>query len=383
MEPGSLEVVVYRGKELSGNKPDQLPTSSVEIKLGKEVVGTRVVENNRNPQWNTVHRFNKIDISNEKLTLDLTVRDKKDKFTGRVQIPIAQSLNNPAKNFRLEKWFPILNKKLEEDSSITGQIQVKLRFFSAQEERDKEEAKERAKEMVAEEHSKDRNKLMEGKRPAPSSAASKNPFGDASGAAAPIDGVVDSQLQSVVRETDRVRTESKASTNRTLQKLGEAQEIAATTSEKLAHQGDQLNRIADDNYKIEADMKIAARQIRSIKSIFGAMANKFTSSPSGRRKQSKEKQEDTSKDKGDSNSKKAGQVDGQQAFAEPAKKYEEDDIDRDLDQISFGISNLKNIASEMGKEIDSQTKTIDKLIDQTDRNEGLISKFSTKIKKWC
>lgn len=379
MEPGSLEVVVYRGKELSGKKPDELPTTSVEIKLGKEAVGTRVVENNRNPQWNTMHKFTNVDISDSKSTLELTLRDKKDKFVGRIQIPLGKTLD-PEKNYRIEKWYPILNKKMEQDSSITGEIQIKLRFFSAQEERDKEKAKAQAKDKAYEEQAKNRDTLMEGKKPK-SAAPKKNPFGDQYGTDSHLDEMAEKQIQEIVNKTENVRGESKASTTRTLQMLGEAQEIAAVSSEKLAHQGDQLNRIADDSYKIEDNMKASARQIRGIKSIFGAAANFFTRSPSPSRRRPKKSSSKHQEEENPSKKRGSHQSFEPAAAQEEAKTYPEDDVDRDLDQISFGVNNLKNIAEEMGREINSQAVTIDKLIDQTEKNDGLIFKYGNKIRR--
>jgi len=382
---GTLEVVVYRGRNLAGKKNDEKPTSSVEIKLGKEAVGTRVVENNSNPQWNTVHRFENIDITNSKLALELTLRDKKEKFAGRIRVPISENLNNPDlpehKKFRLEQWFPILDKKLNEDPSITGDIQVKMRFLSKDELKEKEDAKARAQEKVQQESANQRDKLLEGKKPKPM-IRPVNLNDDLP--AGPVDNIVDEQTQQVLQQTERVRQESRDSTIRTMQKINEAQEVGTQSLEKLDRQGEQLRRIVGDSEQIEDDMKIAARNIRGIKSIWGAFANKFSKSPSGGRRQrsgAKDRENSVKEEEvvGPSAAEVFGAAQYQQLSDEQRKKYEEDAVDRDLEQISSGINNLKSLAMDIGKEIDSQTGTIDKLMDQTEKNEGLIRKHNTRI----
>jgi len=375
---GTLEVVVYRGRNLVALKKDEKPTTSVEIKLGKELVGTKTVENNSNPQWNTVHKFEGVDIKNSKLALELTLKDKKDKFLGRIKIPIAESLTSddaPNKQYRLEQWFPLLDKKLSPDVSISGEIQVKLRFISAREIRQKAESKAKAQDEAIQEQVSARDKLLEGKKPRPiqNGLSEHHPAG-------PVDDIVDEQTQQVFKEIERVRTESRDSTIRSMQKIHEAQEVGTASLEKLDRQGEQLRRVVGDSEQIEGDMKISARQIRGIKSIFGAMANKFSRSPSGGRK-SRSGARDVEK----SESKEAQTTSVAQAFGtqqmteEQLKKYEEDAVDRDLETISNGINNLRHLAVDMGKEINSQSVTIDRLIDQTEKNDGLLRKYNAKI----
>eukprot|EP01114_Cavostelium_apophysatum_P018631 TRINITY_DN5811_c0_g1_i1.p1 TRINITY_DN5811_c0_g1~~TRINITY_DN5811_c0_g1_i1.p1 ORF type:complete len:416 (-),score=124.58 TRINITY_DN5811_c0_g1_i1:67-1314(-) len=411
MEPGSLEVVIYRGRNLPANKKNEAPCTYCSIQIGKELYGTKHVEKNKSPQWHTVSKFKKVDVNNEKSTLEICVRTyKKDKFMGKVQIPLS-SLRE--KN-TVEKWFPLLNKKLQQDPEIQGEIEIKVKYYPLGSEHEKKVQQEQKKQT----EETQRDQLFEGRKATaqtlqkpsaskstPSAARSTNPFDiPSAGAAAGSTGValgsdlfsqltVDQQIQAIDEEAERIRQASKDSTTRCLQAINSTQTVAAESSEKLHRQGQQMLRITEDGQRIDTDLDRSKRSIRSIKSIFGATANKF--SKGGKKKASVQKS--TSETALDSTSDRAlghSTPNGDRLSAsqptsakDPCPSWseksfapkEKDHVDRDLEEIGMGLQNLKNIALEMGKEIDSQTKTIEKLTDQTYRNEERIGKFNRII----
>lgn len=59
----------------------------------------------------------------------------------------------------------------------------------------------------------------------------------------------------------------------------------------------------------------------------------------------------------------------------------EDEMEENLDQVGSIIGNLKNMAMDMGSEIDKQNKHIDRITDKADMNKARIDEANQRANK--
>ena len=193
------------------------------------------------------------------------------------------------------------------------------------------------------------------------------------------------------------------STKRSLALIEDSHDIAVKTGEELVYQREALNRTERNLDQIQNDMNIADRHIKSMKSIWGAMANYFKKppkqnpvgpppgsdkTPSTRR--AEELLNESSLDfkiqgrrsddygYGDSGYSGASSFQGN-AFA--ASDPYESQLNANLDAIAKGVRRLKEDALVLGDEIESSTVQIER-IDKKAEAAGLrVESARQKVQK--
>ncbi|XP_064484041.1 synaptosomal-associated protein 25-like isoform X6 [Ornithodoros turicata] len=159
--------------------------------------------------------------------------------------------------------------------------------------------------------------------------------------------------------------ESLESTRRMLTLCEESQEAGLTTLVELDKQGEQLDRIEEDMDKINADMKEAEKNLTGMEKCCGICVCPC--------QKGKEFKEDASTWKASEdgkvvNSQPARVMDDRNG-AGPTSGYiakitnddRENEMEDNMGQVSTMIGNLRNMAIDMGSEIESQNRQIDRI----------------------
>ncbi|XP_078361258.1 synaptosomal-associated protein 29-like [Oculina patagonica] len=204
---------------------------------------------------------------------------------------------------------------------------------------------------------------------------------------------------------DEIRTQMQLSRDRTLDStkrslalIEDSHDIACRTGEELSCQGEQLNRVERNLDKIQSDMSIANRHIRSVNSIFGAIGNYFKKAP--KPKETTEQtvpdsrlsalQEDPSQYYPDyrSESKSGGYEAGIsrgggqfQSTAYSSRDPREREIEANLDLVSRGIGLLKEDALILGNEIGRQNDQLDRINVKADKAHSTVEESDKKVRR--
>lgn len=217
--------------------------------------------------------------------------------------------------------------------------------------------------------------------------------------------------EQLIHKAEGVVDDSLASATRSLKMALNTRDVGAETLDKLNAQGEQLRRIQADIDDIDAMQDLGARYMRTIESVPGAIANKFTShqnktkdhvaiadkeSAKARRKKHKEQEEEEDeilkieskaerkrRHKRDvRNGDKDVDVDANQtdfsllSMDAQQKIKQTDDI---LDQIGSIMDDLKVQALEMGDEIDDHNSRLAILKETTDVTNLKMKDMNRKI----
>lgn len=218
----------------------------------------------------------------------------------------------------------------------------------------------------------------------------------------PFEDDSDDEFEKV--NADEIRTQMQLSRDRTLDStkrslalIEDSHDIAIRTGEELQCQGEQLNRVERNLDKIQSDMSIANRHIKSVNSIFGAIGNYFKKAP--KPKETTEQsvpdsrlsalQEDSSQYYPDyrSESESGGYESrirggGQfQRTAYSSRDPREREIEANLDLVSRGIGRLKEDALVLGNEIGRQNDQLDRINVKADRAYNTVEESDQKVRR--
>ncbi|XP_009862785.1 PREDICTED: synaptosomal-associated protein 23 isoform X2 [Apaloderma vittatum] len=141
---------------------------------------------------------------------------------------------------------------------------------------------------------------------------------------------------------NQVTDESLESTRRILGLAIESQDVGIKTITMLDEQGEQLNRIEEGMDQINKDMREAEKTLTELNKCCGLCVcpcNRITNDA------------------------------------------REDEMDENLTQVGNILGNLKNMALDMGNEIDAQNKQIDRINVKADTNRERIEQANVRAKK--
>ncbi|XP_069500403.1 synaptosomal-associated protein 25-like isoform X4 [Ambystoma mexicanum] len=155
-------------------------------------------------------------------------------------------------------------------------------------------------------------------------------------------GIVESEHQEIQRRVNQVTEESLESTRRMVQLVEESKDAGIRTLVMLDEQGEQLDRIDEGLEQINQDMKEAEKNLTDMAKCCGLCicpCDKVTDDA------------------------------------------REDEMEENLTQVGSILGNLKNMALDVGNEIDIQNKQMDKIMEKVIVNEDRIQEANTKAKK--
>ncbi|NP_001383225.1 synaptosomal-associated protein 29 isoform 2 [Gallus gallus] len=202
------------------------------------------------------------------------------------------------------------------------------------------------------------------------------------------------------------------STARSLSLLYESERIGVAASEELIRQGEALKRTEQMVDKMDQDLKTSQRHINSIKSVFGGLVNYFKAKPP----ESKPEQNGMPEYYGNSRLKEAvmSSKDQDSKFQESHPNLRRLDnsadsdfsnidsissvqrdacpknqclqayhkkIDNNLDEMSSGLSRLKNLALGLQTEIEEQDDMLDRLTKKVEILDVGIKSTDKKIRQ--
>ncbi|XP_043837617.1 synaptosomal-associated protein 23 [Dromiciops gliroides] len=193
----------------------------------------------------------------------------------------------------------------------------------------------------------------------------------------------------------QVTDESLESTRRILGLAIESQDAGIKTITMLDEQGEKLNRIEEGMDQINKDMREAEKTLTELNKCCGLCVcpwNRSTNFESGKAYKT------TWTEGGDNSpgnvvSKQPGRMTNgqpQQTAAGGASggyikritnDAREDEMEENLCQVGSILGNLKTMAIDMGNEIDSQNKQIDRITEKADTNKDRIDNANARAKK--
>ncbi|CAM2115867.1 synaptosomal-associated protein 23 [Lepidochelys kempii] len=191
----------------------------------------------------------------------------------------------------------------------------------------------------------------------------------------------------------QVTDESLESTRRILGLAIESQDAGIKTITRLDEQGEQLSRIEEGMDQINKDMREAEKTLTELNKCCGLCVcpcNRTKNFESGKSYKS------TWGDGVENStahvvSSQPGRVTNNQPqttggasggyITRITNDAREEEMDENLTQVGNILGNLKNLALDMGNEIDSQNKQIDRINEKADTNKDRIEQANARAKK--
>ncbi|NXN68658.1 SNP29 protein, partial [Himantopus himantopus] len=201
------------------------------------------------------------------------------------------------------------------------------------------------------------------------------------------------------------------STVRSLSLLQESERVGLAASEELLRQGEALKRTEQMVDKMDQDLKTSQRHINSIKSVWGGLVNYFKAKPpeskpeqngtpeyyansrlkeammSSKEQESKYQESHPNLRKLDNSVNdfsKADSVSSVQRDSYPKNQHlraYHQKIDNNLDEMSSGLSRLKNLALGLQTEIDEQDDMLDRLTKKVETLDVNIKSTDKKVRQ--
>ncbi|XP_022606018.1 synaptosomal-associated protein 23 isoform X2 [Seriola dumerili] len=214
----------------------------------------------------------------------------------------------------------------------------------------------------------------------------------------------DMTVEQMTMRANQVTDESLESTRRMLQMAEESKQTGTNTMVMLEEQGEQLRRVDEGMDQINQDMRQAEKNLTDLSKCCGLCVcpcDRVTSIEHDSRYKRTwgigggggggEGEGDSSGSKVVSRQ-PSGVRNGQAAQANasaPSGPYikritndaREDEMEENLDAVGSIIGNLKNMAMDMGSEIDKQNKQIDHITEKADMNHLRIDEANQRANK--
>ncbi|XP_026195637.1 synaptosomal-associated protein 23 isoform X2 [Anabas testudineus] len=207
-------------------------------------------------------------------------------------------------------------------------------------------------------------------------------------------------VEQMTARANQVTDESLESTRRMLQMAEESKQTGINTMVMLDQQGEQLRNVEEGMDKINHDMRQAEKNLTDLSKCCGLCVCPCDRVSSIEHDSRYKRTWGTggSEGDGDSNGSKvvsrqpsavrngqAAQTNASAASGPYIKRItndaREDEMEENLDAVGSIIGNLKNMAVDMGNEIDKQNKQIDGIIDKAEMNKIRIDDANQRANK--
>ncbi|XP_016133613.1 synaptosomal-associated protein 25-B [Xyrauchen texanus] len=189
------------------------------------------------------------------------------------------------------------------------------------------------------------------------------------------------ELTDMQARADQLGDESLESTRRMLQLVEESKDAGIRTLVMLDEQGEQLERIEEGMDQINKDMKEAEKNLTDLGNLCGLCPCPCNKLKGGG--QSWGNNQD-----GVVSSQPARVVDEREQMAisggfirRVTNDARENEMDENLEQVGGIIGNLRHMALDMGNEIDTQNRQIDRIMDMADSNKTRIDEANQRATK--
>uniref|UniRef100_A0A8P4GNQ8 Multifunctional fusion protein n=2 Tax=Percomorphaceae TaxID=1489872 RepID=A0A8P4GNQ8_DICLA len=186
------------------------------------------------------------------------------------------------------------------------------------------------------------------------------------------------ELSDMQQRADQLADESLESTRRMLQLVEESKDAGIRTLVMLDEQGEQLDRVEDGMNHINQDMKEAEKNLKDL----GKCCGLFICPCSLHIKAWGNNQD------GVVASQPARVVDEREQMAisggfirRVTDDARENEMDENLEQVGGIIGNLRHMALDMGNEIDTQNRQIDRIMEKADSNKTRIDEANQRATK--
>uniref|UniRef100_A0A1B6F4I9 Synaptosomal-associated protein n=3 Tax=Proconiini TaxID=565685 RepID=A0A1B6F4I9_9HEMI len=185
------------------------------------------------------------------------------------------------------------------------------------------------------------------------------------------------ELQELQLKAGQVTDESLESTRRMLALCEESEETGAKTLDMLNHQGEQLDRIEEGMDQINADMKEAEKNLTGMEKCCGLCVLPCNKSASFKEDEGTWKGNDDGKVVNNQPQRVMDDRNGlgpQSGYiARITNDAREDEMEENMTQVNTMIGNLRNMAIDMGSELENQNRQIDRINRKGESNETRIA----------
>ncbi|XP_049818761.1 synaptosomal-associated protein 25 isoform X1 [Aethina tumida] len=206
-------------------------------------------------------------------------------------------------------------------------------------------------------------------------------------AAAPAaeNGAPRTELQELQLKAQQVTDESLESTRRMLALCEESTDAGAKTLEMLNHQGEQLDRIEDGMDQINTDMREAEKNLTGMEKCCGLCVLPCQKGSSFKEDEGTWKGNDDGKVV---NNQPQRMMDDRNGMG-PQGGYigritndaREDEMEENVSQVNTMIGNLRNMAIDMGSELENQNRQVDRINLKGESNETRIAVANQRANK--
>lgn len=197
-----------------------------------------------------------------------------------------------------------------------------------------------------------------------------------------------SEISRMQMRGDELTDQSLESTRRMLQLSEESQEVGMKTLVALDEQGEQLDRVEENLDQINVDMREAERNLTGLEKCCGLCVCPWRR---GKNFENSEIHKKAFKGSDD------GAISTQPGarYAQDGKPGEtaksgyiqkitgddrEDEMDENLGQVANIVGNLKSMAMDMGNEIDTQNRQLDRINAKAEANDVRIQNANTRAR---
>ncbi|XP_022334466.1 synaptosomal-associated protein 25-like isoform X5 [Crassostrea virginica] len=193
-------------------------------------------------------------------------------------------------------------------------------------------------------------------------------------------------LQNIQMQCNQITDESLESTRRMLNMCEESKEAGIKTLVMLDEQGEQLDRIEEGMDQINQDMRDAEKNLEGLEKCCGLCVLPWKRAKNFEKGGAYDKTWKASED-GKVNTNGPRVIVGENAgpqgpiITRITNDAREDEMEENLTQVSGMLGNLRNMAIDMGSEIESQNRQIDRINNKTQSNESRIQEANQRARK--
>ncbi|KAK0152261.1 Synaptosomal-associated protein 25-A [Merluccius polli] len=190
------------------------------------------------------------------------------------------------------------------------------------------------------------------------------------------------ELADLQTRADQVADDSLESTRRMLALVEESKDAGIRTLVMLDEQGEQLDRVEEGMNKVNADLKEAEKDLKDLGQCCGLICPCIKKIKGGGQAWGANQDGVVNSQPG------ARVVDEREQMAisggfirRVTDDARENEMDENLEQVGGIIGNLRHMALDMGQEIDTQNRQIDRIMEKADSNKTRIDEANQRATK--